>query len=153
MSNVPNFEPNRSMDKRPQELKFKPCMIKDRDPVEFSGWRPKQICCGTIFIGPQGQFLLDPKYIRLHTGKCMYLTLYDDICQSVNKTVIPYDERDSDIRFGAPESSKSSHTSFDGGLEKQSSEADNSLLSGSTQIESSGLSSRNLRPRKRTMMI
>lgn len=32
--------------------------------IDLSKWRQEEICCGTIFRGPNGEVLVDPKWLR-----------------------------------------------------------------------------------------
>ncbi|KII65446.1 hypothetical protein RF11_01051 [Thelohanellus kitauei] len=148
MPNMSKFQQNQLVEKRPQDLKSKPLNQNGSNQAELVGWKPKKICCGTIFKGPQGQFLLDPRYICLHTGKCMYRTVYGNISQNVNKTVSSDDGTGSDIGSRAHTSSKSSQKKSECCSEKRLSETDTSLCSGSLLTRSSRSSSKNLRQRK-----
>lgn len=32
--------------------------------IDLSGWRTEEVCCGTIFKGPNGEVLVDPKLLK-----------------------------------------------------------------------------------------
>ena len=32
--------------------------------IDLSGWRKEEVCCGTIFKGPNGEVLVDPKLLK-----------------------------------------------------------------------------------------
>ena len=32
--------------------------------IDLSGWRREEVCCGTIFKGPNGEVLVDPKLLK-----------------------------------------------------------------------------------------
>lgn len=34
--------------------------------INLSGWRREEVCCGTIFKGPNGEVLVDPKLLKPH---------------------------------------------------------------------------------------
>ncbi|KII65451.1 hypothetical protein RF11_01056 [Thelohanellus kitauei] len=150
ISNMPNFQDYSCMQIRPEELISPPLKKKEPNKVELEGWKPINICCGTIFEGPQGQFLVDPKYICLHTGKCMYRALYGHIYQNNMKRVTFDDE--TELSSSKPKYSKISQTQSDCCSEIQSSEIDSSLCNGSLLNRSSMSSSRNLRPRKNNII-
>ena len=38
--------------------------------IDLSTWRQEQICCGTIFRGPGGEVLVDPKWLNPLCGLC-----------------------------------------------------------------------------------
>ncbi|KII65447.1 hypothetical protein RF11_01052 [Thelohanellus kitauei] len=86
MSSLPNYTDSQFMENIPQELTPTPFKNGGRTQMALAGWKAKKICCGTILVGPHNQVLLDPRYIRLHTGKCMYRTIYDNIHKKINET-------------------------------------------------------------------
>ena len=38
--------------------------------IDLSTWRQEEICCGTIFRGPNGEVLVDPKWLRPFCSIC-----------------------------------------------------------------------------------
>ena len=38
--------------------------------IDLSKWRQEEICCGTIFRGPNGEVLVDPKWLRPSCSMC-----------------------------------------------------------------------------------
>lgn len=38
--------------------------------IDLSKWRQEEICCGTIFRGPNGEVLVDPKWLRASCTMC-----------------------------------------------------------------------------------
>lgn len=38
--------------------------------IDLSKWRQEEICCGTIFRGPNGEVLVDPKWLRPSCQMC-----------------------------------------------------------------------------------
>ena len=38
--------------------------------IDLSKWRQEDICCGTIFRGPNGEVLVDPKWLRSSCEMC-----------------------------------------------------------------------------------
>ncbi|KAF0988281.1 hypothetical protein HZS_5112 [Henneguya salminicola] len=39
--------------------------------INLEGWTIKNICCGSVFIGPFHQVLVDPRFLKSHTGECI----------------------------------------------------------------------------------
>ena len=38
--------------------------------IDLSKWRQEEICCGTIFRGPNGEVLVDPKWLQPSCSMC-----------------------------------------------------------------------------------
>ncbi|KII75199.1 hypothetical protein RF11_07618 [Thelohanellus kitauei] len=45
---------------------------KKDNEVRIDTWEQKTICCGTVFIGPQDQILIIPRFLQPHQGPCTY---------------------------------------------------------------------------------
>ncbi|KII60789.1 hypothetical protein RF11_02649 [Thelohanellus kitauei] len=95
----PKFTQNHFIGNEPQGTTSVPPKKKCQNKVELVGWRRKTICCGTVFIGPQGQILINPKYIRSHVGKCKYRTICDNIYPNSGLTRSTDDETEHDSRL------------------------------------------------------
>ncbi|KII70135.1 hypothetical protein RF11_05181 [Thelohanellus kitauei] len=46
--------------------------VNNGEKTNEDTWEQKTICCGKVFIGPQDQILIDPKFLKPHPGPCEY---------------------------------------------------------------------------------